>query len=71
MENFFELEKQETLAHFKIEDIVEFSLLHDIQIIRDGDYQYSCYIDGECYVSSLTPLHAMWFGVQVYKKNKT
>ena len=67
MENYFEEENKLIKENFNLDELLEFQLKHDIQIIRGADYQYLCYIDKEAYSSGLTPMFALVFGIKIYK----
>lgn len=56
---------------FNLEELLEFQLRHDVQIIRGEDYQYICYIDKKGYAPSITPLAALVSGVEGYKRQLT
>lgn len=66
--NEFELECEMIKSKFNLDEVIEFITIHDVQIIRGGDYQYGAYIDGDCYYNALTSIGAMWFGMKVFKK---
>lgn len=68
--NYFEEENKITKKLFNLDEILEFQLKHDLQIIRGEDYQYGCYINKECYTNSLTPLNAIVTGIKIFKKLK-
>lgn len=65
--NYFKEENRILKENFNLDEILKFQLMHDIQIIRGADYQYSCWIDKKAYGSSLTPLFALYSGIQAYK----
>lgn len=65
--NHFEEENEFTRKLFNLEDILEFQLIHDVQIIRGSDFQYDCYIDKEVYYNALTPINALVVGIKIYK----
>ena len=60
---------REFLWNYK-EDLIEFQLKHDVQIIRGEDYQYMCYINKECYSTGLTTLGSLVYGYKKYKETK-
>lgn len=64
MENLFIEENKAVENVFNLHEILDFQLKHDVQIIRGGDYQYICYIDGIAYYTSLTPIHALCYGIR-------
>lgn len=66
-ENYFEAENEQTRKNFNLEEIFEFQKSHDVQIIRGEDWLYQCYIDKKVYITSLTPMNALVFGIQNYK----
>lgn len=61
-------EKQETGKEFDYLEISKFLDLHKVDVIRGEDYQYQCWIDGECYYNALTFLGALVFGIKRYNK---
>ena len=71
--DYFKQENEITKELFDLDDILEFQLKHDIQIIRDEAYQYCCYINGEMYYIGMTFLGSLVTGVKIYEeyeKNK-
>ena len=66
--NYFEEENEIVRKLFNLEDLLEFQLTHDVQIIRGGDFQYDCYIDKEVYYNALTPINALVVGIKIYKE---
>ena len=67
--NYFEEENKLTRKLFDLEKIINFQLLHDVQIIRAEDYMYNCYIDKKPYSAELTPLFSMVNGIINFEKN--
>jgi hypothetical protein len=67
MDDYMKGEIELTRKMFNLEEILEFQLLHDVQIIRSADYQYLCYIDKEAYGTSMTPMLALIIGINQYK----
>lgn len=67
--NYFVDEVDLTRKLFDIEEILAFQMDHDIQILREADWQYSCYIDKVAYGSSLTPMAALVFGIKQFKEH--
>lgn len=61
-------ENRQTEQSFNLPEIIAMQLDHDIQIIRGEDYQYMCYIDGKVYATALTPMHALAYGIKVFKE---
>lgn len=53
---------------FDLEELLEFQIKNDIQIIRGDDYQYQCYINGQCYANDLTPIGSLMTGIIQYNK---
>lgn len=49
-----------------LEKALQFQLEHDIQVIRGEDYHYMCYIDGEVFGLGLTPMYALFQGINQY-----
>ena len=70
MTDYFLEEIDETRQMFDLDKILAFQLQHDVQIIRGEDYQYMCYINKKVYATSLTPMYALVYGIQVFKQNK-
>ena len=67
MENELDFEIEYTKSNFHLEQFLNFTLEHDVQIIRGGDYQYGCYIDNICYGNYITTFGALSFGINSYK----
>lgn len=55
-------------AIFKLEDLVEIQLKHDVQIIRGRDMQYMCYIDNKVYATGMTTFFALAYGILRFKE---
>lgn len=55
---------------FDLNEIIEFQLAHDVQIIRAADYNYICYIDGSGYSPSLTTIGALTLGIKQFKQRQ-
>lgn len=66
--NHFQEENKLTKELFDLDEILEFQLNHDIQIIRGEDYQYYGYINKDCYDVSLTPLSALVLSIKKFKE---
>lgn len=60
-------ENELTKQMFNLDDILDFQLKNDVQIIRGEDYQYMCYINKTVYASRLTPMFALVYGIKCYK----
>lgn len=74
MGDYFIDETKQAKKLFDLDEISSFQLKHKVEIIRGEDYQYLCYIDGEGYGTSLTPLMALVKGIKQFKsyeKKKT
>lgn len=69
LENPIEKEVALSKQLFDYEHIVKFQLNHDIQIERDADYNYNCFIDGKSYATGLTFLFALLMGISAYENN--
>lgn len=67
--NYFKEENELTKKLFNLDEIIEFQMKHDIQIIREADWQYMCYIDGNGYGSSLTAMCALVTGIKQFKEH--
>lgn len=68
MKNYFKDENKLTKQLFNLDEILEFQLNNDIQIIRGEDYQYMCYINKSVYATGLTPMFALFYGIKCFKK---
>lgn len=66
--DYFAEENKQTKEIFNLDEILEFQLKHDVQIIRGSDYMYICYIDKGAYGSALTPMFALAYGIKCYKE---
>lgn len=64
--NYFKEEITDTKKYFNLDEILEFQLKNDVQIIRGEDYQYMCYINNEVWATALTPMFALTFGIKFY-----
>lgn len=53
-----------------VEEVINFTLEHDVQIIRGEDWQYQCYIDKKVYFVALTTIGALVLGIKTYLDNK-
>ncbi len=63
-----EEENEKVRQNLNIEEIFEFNKSHKIEALFGSDLQYHCWIDGKCYFESLTPLHALVFGIEKFKQ---
>lgn len=52
---------------FNLEDVLEFQLKNDVQILCDEDFNYQCYINKKIYAIGLTPMFALVYGILVFK----
>ena len=68
--DYFEQENEEVKKLFDLDKIIELQTNHDIQVIREADYNYMCYIDKEGYGSALTPMGALVFGIKQFEKKQ-
>jgi hypothetical protein len=68
--NYFEAENESTKQLFDLDEILQFQLEHNIQIIQGEDYQYMCYIDKKVYATALTPMHALAYGIHCFKRKE-
>lgn len=66
--NYFQEENNIVESQFDIKEVLDFTLTHDVQIIRGEDYNYLCYIGKNAFGTSITPMGALWFGIQQFKK---
>jgi len=69
MEDYLSKENELTKKIFNLEEILDFQLEHDVQIIRMEDYNYLCFIDGHGYGVSITPMCALTIGIKQYKEH--
>lgn len=74
MEDYIEEEHQLTRKLFNLEEIIQFTKEHRVEVLLGADYQYMCYIDYKTgdggWGTSLTPLGALVIGIKQYKENK-
>lgn len=68
--DYFKKENELTKKLFNLDEIINFQMEHDIQIIREMDYNYMCYIDKKGYGSTLTPMGALVIGIKQFKDNR-
>lgn len=52
---------------FDLGEIISFQMEHEVQIIREADWQYMCYIDKKGFGSGLTTLGALVIAIKQYK----
>lgn len=65
--DYFKEENELTKKLFDLDEIISFQMKHDIQIIREADWQYMCYIDKKGFGSGLTPMGALVIGIKQFK----
>lgn len=69
--DYHQEELELTRKLFNLEDVLDFTLKHRIEILLGSDYMYACYIDYKegdgCYSSCLTPLLSLITGIKQYK----
>lgn len=63
----FNEENRLTNKMFDLDEILDFQLENDVQIIRGEDYQYMCYINNCVYATALTPMFALAYGIRLFK----
>ncbi len=68
MDKAIESENKYVKKNFNLSDIMDFQKDKDIQIIRGEDYSYHCYINKQAFGTAFTPLFALVFGIEQYKK---
>jgi hypothetical protein len=68
--DFFEQENEYVRDNFNIDEVLEFTSSHDVQIIRGADWQYECYINKNCYYIGLTHLYTLLLGIKTYKEHE-
>lgn len=69
MSDYFIEENELVKKLFDLDEILSFQLEHNVEILRGGDYQYLCYIDGKGYGVSLTPMAALTIGIKQFKEH--
>ena len=67
--DYFKEENELTKKLFDLDEIISFQMKHDVQIIREADWQYMCYIDKKGYGSALTPVGALVLGIKQFKNH--
>lgn len=67
MKDYFLKENELTRNLFDLDEILDFQLKNDVQIIRGEDYQYMCYINKKVYATGLTPMFALVYGIKRFK----
>ena len=65
--DYFLEENELTKKLFDLDEIISFQMKHDVQIIREADWQYMCYIDKKGFGSGLTPMGALVIGIKQFK----
>jgi hypothetical protein len=68
--DYFHEENELTRKLFDLDDIINFQFRHDIQIIREVDGQYMCYIDKKGYGCGLTTMGALVIGIKQFKNKQ-
>lgn len=72
--DYFEKENELTKQIFDLDEILEFQLQNDVQILRGEDYQYVCFINRKIYATGFTPMFALIYGIKrfddISKRNK-
>ena len=72
--DWFEAEDNHTRASFDLEEILAFQKEHRVEVLRQEDYQYHCFIDYKqgdgSYAQSFTPLNSMIVGIKQYKNKE-
>jgi len=56
---------------FDLDEIISFQMEHDVQIIREVDLQYMCYIDKKGFGSGLTTIGALVIGIKQFKDHSS
>lgn len=65
--DYFKEENELTKKLFDLDEIISFQMEHDVQIIREADWQYLCYIDKKGFGSGLTTMGALVIGIKQFK----
>ena len=65
--DYFKEENELTKKLFDLDEIISFQMEHDVQIIREADWQYMCYIDKKGFGSGLTTMGALVLGIKQFK----
>lgn len=66
--DYFKEEDNLVRKLFDLEEILLFQSEHDVQILREADWQYMCYIDKKGFGSGLTAMGALVVGIKQWKK---
>jgi len=69
--DYYKEENELTKKLFDLDEIIRFQMEHDVQIIREADWQYICYIDKKGYGTCLTPMGALVIGIKQFKDHLT
>ena len=67
--DYHQVENNSIKDGFNLNLILEFQLNHDVQIIRGSDWQYQCIIDDIVYEIAITPMGALYYGINKYIKH--
>jgi hypothetical protein len=67
--DYFKEENELTKKLFDLDEIINFQMEHDVQIIRESDWQYMCYIDNKGFGSGLTTMGALVLGIKQFKNH--
>ena len=70
MNGVIEFEEQYVKKYLNIDLLLEFQKTHDVQVIREADYSYHCYIDKKAFGTAFTPMYALVFGINQYLEHK-
>ena len=65
--DYFESENADVMRMFNLEDAIQFTRDHSVEIIRGSDWQFGCWVDGKCYGISVTTLGALLYGMKEYQ----
>lgn len=67
--DYFKEENDLVRKLFDLDEVINFQMKHDVQIIRGADWQYMCYVNGSAFASGLTTMGALVFGMKQFKNN--
>lgn len=56
------------LKHFKIEDVLNFSNKHNVEVLRGEDWQYYGYVNRQVLGLGFTPMYALLTAIIKYKE---
>jgi len=69
--DYFKQENELIKNLFDLDEIIRFQMKHDVQIIKESDWQYMCYIDKKGFGSGLTTMGALVIGIKRFREHFT